>query len=136
MKLNVSLTYLRVVVIAIVLGVLAEMVGPQSSDASIETSTTKLIQALIDTRSNLDIYRAQHDGQLPPTDCCEEFASALTERAGQYGPYMKRIPVNPFNGLDEVRFDGEPAGANKARWRLDTETGDFQADNHSAYAAL
>ena len=136
MKLKLSLSYLRVVVIAMALGIFAKVAGPQSSDASIETSTTKLIEALIDTRSNLDIYRAQHDGELPPTDCCEEFEGALTERVGQYGPYMKRIPVNPFNGLDEVRFDGEPAGANTAGWRLDTETGDFQADNHSAYAAM
>ncbi len=127
---------MRVLVIAMVLGTLAKMVGPQSSDASIETNTTKLIQALIDTRASLDIYRAQHDDKLPPTGSCEEFERVLTERAGQYGSYMKRIPVNPFNGLDEVRFDGEPAGANKAGWRLDTETGDFQADNHSAYAAL
>jgi hypothetical protein len=44
--------------------------------------------------------------------------------------------VNPFNGLNTVRFDGEPAGADKAGWRLDSETGKFQADIGSGYNEL
>jgi hypothetical protein len=55
---------------------------------------------------------------------------------GQYGLYIKKIPTNPFNDLNAVRFDGEPAGANKAGWRFDTESGLFQADNDAGYAAL
>jgi hypothetical protein len=44
--------------------------------------------------------------------------------------------VNPFNGLNMVRFDGEPAGSGKAGWRLDKKNGYFQADNDAAYAGL
>jgi hypothetical protein len=60
----------------------------------------------------------------------------MTSRIQDYGPYVKKIPVNPFNNLNTVRFDGEPAGSNKAGWRLDTRTGLFQADNDAGYAAL
>jgi hypothetical protein len=60
----------------------------------------------------------------------------MTTKVGRYGPYVKRIPTNPLNNLNTVRFDGEPAGAGIAGWRLDTETGLFQADDSTAYAGL
>ena len=53
-----------------------------------------------------------------------------------YGPYLKKIPANPFNGLNTVRFDGSAAGTGEAGWRLDTQSGHFQADNDEAYASL
>jgi len=136
MKLKVSLSYLRVMVIALALGLLAKMTAPESGQASIGSNTTELIEILVEMRSNLNLYRAHHEGQLPPTQSYAEFEKALTQMIGPYGPYMKAIPDNPFNGLDTVRFDGEPAGANTAGWRLDTGTGDFQADNDLVYAAL
>ena len=87
-------------------------------------------------RGSLDLYRAEHDGRLPFAKSSEAFEMVLTRRIGQYGPYIKEIPDNPFNGLDTVRFDGRPAGANTAGWRLDTKTGVFQADNTPEYSAL
>lgn len=87
-------------------------------------------------RANLNLYIAQHSGSLPPTDCFENFQAAMAEDSNQYGPYVEKIPVNPFNNLSTIRFDGEPAGANKAGWRLDTKTSCFQADNEPEYAAL
>jgi hypothetical protein len=136
MKFNIDLSYLRVVVIALALSLLAKMTGPQSSQASIESNTSKLIEALVRIRASLDLYRAEHDGRLPSTGSSTEFEKALTQRVGRYGPYIRAVPDNPFNGLDTVRFDGEPAGANTAGWRLDTQTGVLQADNDSAYSAL
>jgi len=55
---------------------------------------------------------------------------------GQYGPYIKQIPENPFNNLSTVRFDGQPAGSGSTGWRFDTETGLFQADDSIAHAGL
>jgi hypothetical protein len=136
MKPGIRLTYVRVIVIAAALVVLAKMVGPQSSQASLETNTGQLINALLEVRASLDLYRAEHGGRLPQAGCPEDFAGALTGEVGGYGPYLEQMPTNPFNGLDTVRFDGAPAGANKAGWRFDTQTGLFQADNDKPYAAL
>ncbi len=135
-KVNVSLSYLRVMVIALALGLLAKMTAPESSQAGIQSNTAELIEALVKIRASLDLYRVEHNGRLPSTGSSAEFEKAMTQRIGQYGPYIKEIPYNPFNSLDTVRFDGQPAGANTAGWRLDTQTGVFQADNDSAYAAL
>jgi hypothetical protein len=136
MKLKFSLSYLRVMVIAVALGLLAKMTVPESSQASIESNTTELIEALVRIRGSLDLYRVENDGRLPSAISSADFEKALTQRIGQYGPYIKEIPDNPFNGLDTVRFDGQPAGENTAGWRLDTKTGIFQADNGPAYSAL
>jgi type II secretory pathway pseudopilin PulG len=136
MGMNFNLSYLRILVAAVVLGIIARTISPKSSEAAIRENTSQLIDALVAMRSNLDLYKAQHEGQLPPIDSFAEFEKAFTSDADYFGPYMERIPVNPFNNRNTVRFDGEPAGVNQAGWRLDTKTGKLQADNDPAYAKL
>lgn len=130
------LSYVEVVVIAVALGVVAMTVGPKFTKAGPESKISDLIDGLEKMRVQLDLYRAQHNESFPPCDSFESFETAMTKKVDKYGPYVKRIPVNPFNNLNTVRFDGEPAGAGKAGWRFDTETGLFQADNSPVYAGL
>ncbi len=131
------ISYVELLIIAVVLGVAARTIAPQFTEASNEEArVSELVDGLEAMRAQLDLYRVQHEDCLPPTDSYTSFEAAMTTKAGQYGPYVKKIPTNPFNGLNTVRFDGEPAGAGKAGWRLDTETGLFQADSDAAYAAL
>jgi general secretion pathway protein G len=133
---KINLSYLRILTAAMVLGLIARTVGPKSTEAAIRENTSQMIDALVAMRSNLDLYKAQHEGQLPPVDSFAEFKKAFTSDANYFGPYLDRIPDNPFNNRNTVRFDGAPAGANQAGWRLDTKTGQLQADNDPAYAAL
>ncbi|MFZ2149335.1 MAG: hypothetical protein WAV28_19155 [Sedimentisphaerales bacterium] len=136
MKEKTRLSYVEVVIIAFVLSVVATTFVPKFIEASPETKTSDLIDGLQQMRAQLDLYRAQHENSLPPVDSFESFKTAMTTKAGQYGPYVEKVPVNPFNNLNTVRFDGEPAGAGNAGWRVDTETGLFQADNNAEYAGL
>ncbi|MFZ0033728.1 MAG: hypothetical protein WAK60_01895 [Sedimentisphaerales bacterium] len=130
-------SYVEIMVIAIVLGVAGRMIAPQFTEASNEgTKVSELIDGLEAMRAHLDLYRAHHGGILPPAESFASFETAMTTKSGQYSPHVKKIPTNPFNGLKVVRFDGEPAGAGRAGWRLDTKTGLFQADNDAAHAAL
>jgi len=136
MKEKTRLSYVEVVIIVSVLSVVTMIVVPKFIEASPESKTCDLIDGLQEMRSQLDLYRAQHENSLPPVDSFESFKTAMTTKVGQYGPYVEKIPVNPFNNLNTIRFDGEPAGAGKAGWRFDTETGLFQADNNAEYAGL
>lgn len=133
---KIRLSYVRILMVALVLGLVGKAVSPQFAGASAEKKVSMLLDGLQLMRAHLDLYRAQHGDSLPPTDSLAGFQAAMTRRAGQFGPYVDDIPANPFNGLNTVRFNGEPAGADKAGWRLDTRTGLFQADNDVAYAAL
>ena len=136
MKGKVRLSYCEIVTIAVMLGVAGRVISPRFTEASPETKVSVLVDELEEMRTGLDLYQAQHKGCPPPVDSFASFEAAMTTKAGQYGPYLKRIPINPFNNLKSVRFDGEPGGAGKAGWRFDTKTGLFQADNDAAYAAL
>ena len=129
-------SYIEVVIAAIVLGLVGMKAVPKFIEANEESRTGELIDELQTMRAQLALYHVQHEDRYPPTHSFESFKSAMTKRVGQFGPYVRKIPVNPYNGLDTVRFDGEPAGANQAGWRFDTKTGLFQADNNAAYAVL
>lgn len=136
MRIRIRLSYVQIAIILVVLVVVARTVAPRFTEAGTESKVSVLVDGLEQMRSRLDLYRVQHEGCLPPTDSPGLFEVAMTSRIEDYGPYVKKIPVNPFNNLNTVRFDGEPAGSNKAGWRLDTRTGLFQADNDAGYAAL
>lgn len=122
---------------AIVLGIAGRMIAPQLSEASNEQlKVSKLAEGLELMRAQLDLYRVEHNGAIPPTDSFASFEEAMTTKIGEHGPYINQIPRNPYNGHRKIRFDGVTAGAGTAGWRFDTKTGSFQADNDSACAAL
>ncbi len=134
MRERVHLSYVEVIIIAAVLGVVAMRVVPRFTEASAESKICDLIDGLQEMRAQLDLYRAQHGEYLGDFDSFANFQTAMTAGVGRYGPYVKKIPTNPFNNLNTVRFGGEPAGAGIAGWRLDTDSGLFQADNSVAHA--
>ncbi|UCF43198.1 MAG: hypothetical protein JSV99_11570 [Planctomycetota bacterium] len=121
-------SYVELAMMVIIPCLSVRMVAPQFVEASPEAKVCELID-------ELDLCRAEHTGQLALTNTFASFEAAMTTKVGQYGPYIKEIPTNPFNKFETVRFDGEAAGAGKARWRLDTASGLFQADN-VGYATL
>ena len=131
-------SYIEIIIAAVVLGIAGKEITPQFTEASNneEAKVCELVEGLEAMRAQLDLYRVQHLDRLPPDDSFTSFEIAMTTKFGQYGPYIRKIPANPFNGLDTVRFDGETAGAGKAGWRLDKRTGLFQADNNAACASL
>jgi hypothetical protein len=109
-------------------------VVPKFTEASAESKICDLIDGLQEMRAQLNLYRAQHGECLGDFDSFASFQTAMTTKVGRYGPYVTQIPTNPFNNLNTVRFGGEPAGAGIAGWRLDTDSGLFQADNSAAHA--
>ena len=136
MSKKVKITYIEIMIIAVVLGVTARLMRPAFTGAITESRTAVLVDGLMAMRANLNVYQTWHGGCLPPAESSESFKTAVTKKLGYHEPYIKNIPVNPFNGLNTIRFDGEPAGSGNAGWRFDTVTGAFQADNDPDYATL
>jgi hypothetical protein len=131
-----GLSFFGLLAIAAIIGVAAKVSVPGFARADMEEKTCELIDALETMRTGLVLYRGQHRGRLPAVDSLELFEMAMTTKVGECGPYVEKIAANPFNGLNTVRFDGEPAGANQAGWRFDTEAGLIQADDTVAHAGL
>jgi competence protein ComGC len=128
----------EILVFMVLLGILASIVVPHISGVKAEGPTSTLATHLLRMRCRIESYKLHHNGQLP-AEKGESFAHFLRRMAKktnvsgdtgiEFGPYLQRLPVNPFNDSPTVRIDGAPAGANIGGWRFDTVTGAFQADD-------
>ncbi len=137
-------TLVELLIVISVLGILAAVVVPMYSDAGQKTRSSALKTDLQKIRTQIEVYRSQHNDQLPvfSGEASGDFARRMTSQTDRdgyagsdYGPYLNKIPKNPNNGKNTVRIDGSPAGANSDGWRIDTYSGIFQADD-SAESAL
>ena len=149
MKARSGFTLVEILIVVVILGILAAIVIPQFTEASTEAKTSSLCTDLQTMRSQIELYKVQHNDELPGQQVGgATFLQAMTgytlidgtvqaaPGANVYGPYLQKIPMNSFNDLDTVREDGAAAGANTDGWRFDTTTGAFQADDDAIHAAL
>lgn len=128
----------ELVLIAAALGSVGATVLPQFTHAGNEDNIIAMMGMLHQIRSQLDLYKAQHNGMFPPADTPETFTAAMTQKGTDgFGPYMKEIPTNPFNQLSSVRISSEADQGNGAHgWRYNSATGDFYADDNKCHSQL
>lgn len=148
MKAKSGFTLVEILIVVVILGILAAIVIPQFTEASTEAKTSSLCTDLQTVRSQIELYKVQHNDLLPGATASVTFEQALTQKtdidgalnaSGAYGPYLQKIPTNQFNDFNTVRIDGAAAGANTEGWRFGTTgatEGFFQADDTAAHAAL
>ena len=146
MKAQSGFTLVEILIVVVILGILAAIVIPQFTEASTEAKTSSLCSDLQTARSQIELYKIQHNDALPTagtagfvlamtgtTDIAGSVATAGA--ADTYGPYLQKIPTNQFNNLDTVRIGAAPApGTGLNGWTFDSGTGAFNADTalHSA----
>jgi type II secretion system protein G len=135
MKARSGFTLVEILIVVIILGILAAIVIPQFTDASTQARVSSLKSNLQTVRSQIELYKVQHNDALPGAGTAD-FEAAMTGQTGiagaagtDYGPYLQQLPANPFNNKSSVRPGGAAAGANTDGWRFDTTTGAFQADD-------
>jgi general secretion pathway protein G len=154
MQAKRGFTLVEILIVVVILGILAAIVIPQFTQASSEAKLNSLTSNLQSLRSQVELYKVQHtdmapgntraaDGtiaaggtvltQLTGTSDIDGASQATKVRAGayQFGPYLERIPDNPFNGKNTIRTTQTEArtAAGTHGWVLVTTTGDIYADN-------
>jgi len=138
-------TLVEILIVVAVLGIIAAMVVPQFSNSSTQVKNSALSTDLRKVRTQIELYKFHHKNMLPASsgETNDDFKQRMTEKTDadgnsgtDYGPYMREIPMNPFNDLKTVRIDGPAAGANTEGWRFDSSSGDFQADDSLIHAAF
>jgi general secretion pathway protein G len=148
MKRQNGFTLVELLIVVVILGILAAIVIPQFSDASNDAKDSSLKSNLATIRSQIQLYKIQHNGELPAggkatfidsmtkyTIADGSVATTQAPGAGVYGPYLQTIPKNPYNNLNTVTNNGT-AGDGSGGWEFNTTTGTFQADDSEAHAGL
>ena len=124
-----AFTLVEILVVVVILGILAAIVIPQFSTAAQDSKESALKQDLFRIRQQIELYNNHHDGSYPTL---ANFINQMTLRSDisgdtaalgtdgyQFGPYLQKMPNNPFTDTVPV---GDGAVGTSA-WYYDETTG-------------
>jgi general secretion pathway protein G len=103
---NKGFTLVEILIVVIILGILAAIVIPQFTNASTDAKKNSLTSQLQTIRSQIELYKLQHNEQLPDfTNLQWVQMTGQTDVAGDtqaatgrdFGPYLQQTPANPLN---------------------------------------
>ena len=131
-----AFTLVELLIVVIILGILAAVVIPQFTDASSDARMSSLATNLQTIRGQIDLYRLQHNNTYPTLAGFVNQMSSKTDvdgtvnaASGKFGPYLQRIPTNPFTvGGTGNDVTAGAAAANNA-WNYVETTGVFTAND-------
>ena len=145
-------TLVEVMIVVTILGILGALAMPIYTDHTAKAKETAVRSNLSLIRAQIELYKLHHKGNVPGytggaetpvADLPWQFigttsdtgAVSRTKTVGGlfvHGPYLKKIPTNPFNDLDSIAYvaaggdfaavaDGTSSG-----WLYKKETGEFR----------
>jgi prepilin-type N-terminal cleavage/methylation domain-containing protein len=155
MKKARAFTLIEVLAVTVLLGVIAAIVIPAVANSGTAAKESALATDLQLLRRFILVYKAQHleigpgypDGNTsaaPTEQAFIDHATRASKTTGETadpgtpdfnrGPYLSKIPVNPFNNKDTVQMlaDGEdfPADADDSHgWIYKAATSQIRPDN-------
>jgi general secretion pathway protein G len=144
MQAKRGFTLVEILIVVVILGILAAIVIPQFTQASTEAKENSLCSDLQSLRSQIELYKCQHN-DIAPTQAnfinqmvyCTDIAgvsnaSKARDATHQLGPYLETVPENPFNKLSTVEATAArpAAGDDSAGWSYIEATGEIFADDH------
>jgi len=134
-------TLVEILIVVVILGILAAIVIPQFTDASTEAKESALASDLQTMRSQIELYKIQHNDEPPGLATFEAQMTGTTDVLGvttgtKFGPYLQQVPTNQFNDSKELDGDGAAGGGTpEAGWDYDALTGEIHP-NDAAHFAL
>ncbi len=155
MKAKSGFTLVEILIVVVILGILAAIVIPQFTSASVDAKESALVSDLQSIRSQIELYKIHHNDEIPGTQG-ETFTVAMTSLTNQdgvvdtsggtdplfrYGPYMRELPINPFSTCTPPNLVSEGAtalsgqGDDSSAWHVVTsgvDAGLFQANDDKA----
>jgi len=147
-----AFTLVEVILVVTILGILAALVMPTFQGHIVKARESAAKDNLRVMRTQIELYKLQHKGVPPgyvdgsgaPTALLELQFTGTTDETGAaspstvpsapflHGPYVKKLPENPYNKLSNITYvdkatdfsaavDGTSGG-----WLYKKETGEFK----------
>jgi general secretion pathway protein G len=158
MKQARAFTLVEILIVVVLLGIMAAIVIPAIGRSATGARETTLAMNLNLLRRFIPVYTSQHkevtpgypdgDTSADPTEEAFVAQAMLSSNAnGQtaargtvgfpFGPYLSKIPANPFNGWETLQAlaNGDafpPAPDDTYGWIYKAETGEIRAGNTGA----
>lgn len=146
-----AFTLYEVVIVVVLLGILAAIIVPTLQGHTTSARESAVKNCLMTMRTQIQLYKMEHNG-VPPgyangnpvgelfleyqliattTETGAISTSKIPSATYPYGPYIKRLPENPFNNLKNIAYvdlatsfadsvDGTSSG-----WLYKKETAEF-----------
>jgi prepilin-type N-terminal cleavage/methylation domain-containing protein len=133
-------TLVEVLIVVVIMAVLAATIIPQFADSTTDAKESTLKFNLHTLRSQIELYRTHHDGDLPSgtlielTQATNVSGTAGTGTGFPFGPYIRTLPDNPFSNSSTVTViavsPATPAQVTgTGGWLFNTTTGELWADH-------
>lgn len=140
MRMRGAFTFIEVLIVVVILGILAMIVVPQFSEATTDARLNSLQTTLQVVRAQLQVYRMQHGDALPTSPATFEAQMTLASKPDGttappgttgfvLGPYLQAIPDNPYTRSNTV---GSGA-VGTSDWFYDGSSGQFRANHDAAF---
>jgi len=137
-----AFTLVELLIVITIIGILATIVIPQFSNASVQAKENALKDELRYLRTQIVVYKAQHRDTAPGIGSSNfvDQMTKYTNEAGatsttastthKFGPYLPKMPKNPMNGLDAIEVTTQnPLTADGGQgWKYNPVTMEIIAD--------
>jgi len=155
MRKNKGFTLVEILIVVVLLGLIAAIVIPLAANSTTRAKNSALACSAQMIRRYILVYRSQHleiapgypDGDTSQAPTEQAFIDQITKSsktsgetaaigtAGfEYGPYLMRMPTNPFNNKATIQMLGNgdafpAAGDNSHGWVYKASTFEIRPDN-------
>ena len=144
MESKKGFTLVEILIVVVILGILAAIVIPQFTDASTQAKESRLVSDLQSVRSQIELYKIEHNDDMPGTVTGVDFEASMTTYTtvagaaaatqapgvGVYGPYLQKIPTNPYTDSAVIDLTATQVPSATGGWHYNSTTGAFHADDN------
>jgi len=129
-------TLVELLIVVVILAILAAAIIPTFTDSTADARASTALTNLNVLRGQIQMYRMQHNGLTPSATLVELTmqTNAQGSEGTDFGPYLLKIPVNPYTNSATVRptTNNPPqaaSGEDDAGWLYHADSGNIWLDH-------